>query len=118
MANKKRLPKKEYFQLRLKDAVMNGNQDKADYYRSRIAQLEEVENAQPKVTHEEVFILQNERVSLEVAGLFGSRDTIQEAFDYADMMSKSSESPIHAITPVYVLYNTIAKQYDLVPKAK
>ncbi len=116
--NQERLPKLEYFQLRLKDAVRDGNQDKADYYRSRIAQLKEVENAQPKVTHEEVFVIQNERVSLEVAGLFGSRDTIQECFDYADLIAKSSESPIHTITPVYVLYNTIAKQYDLVPKAK
>ena len=104
--NQERLPKLEYFQLRLKDAVRDGNQDKADYYRSRISQLKEAE--QP----------QEERISLQVAGLFGSRETIQEAFDYADMMSKSSESPIHAITPVYVLYNTIAEQYDLVPKAK
>ena len=104
--NQERLPKLEYFQLRLKDAVRDGNQDKADYYRSRISQLQEAE--QP----------QEERISLQVAGLFGSRETIQEAFDYADMMSKSSESPIHAITPVYVLYNTIAEQYDLVPKAK
>lgn len=104
--NQERLPKLEYFQLRLKDAVRDGNQDKADYYRSRILQLKSAE--QP----------QEERVSLEVAGMFASRDTLQEAFDYADMMAQSSESPIHAITPVYVLYNTIAKQYDLVPKAK
>lgn len=104
--NQERLPKLEYFQLRLKDAVRDGNQDKADYYRSRISQLEEAE--QP----------QEERVSLQPAGMFGSRDTIQECFDYADLIAQSSESPIHTITPVYVLYNTIAKQYDLVPKAK
>lgn len=110
--NQERLPKLEYFKLRLKDAVRDGNQDKADYYRSRIIELE------PKATHEEVFMIQEERVTLQPAGMFGSRDTIQEAFDYAELMSKSSESPIHAITPVYVLYNTIAEQYDLVPKAK
>ena len=37
--NSERLPKLEYFQVRLKDAVLDGNQDKADYYRSRIAEL-------------------------------------------------------------------------------
>ena len=111
MANKKRLPKKEYFTLRLEQAIQDGLTDKADYYRSRISQLEEAEQPQADAVIQE-------RISLEVVGLFGSRDTIQEAFDYADMMSKSSESPIHAITPVFVLYNTIAEQYDLVPKAK
>lgn len=110
--NQERLPKLEYFQLRLKDAVRDGNQDKADYYRSRITELE------PKVTEEKVFMIQEERVSLQPAGMFGYRDTIQECFDYADLIAQSSESPIHTITPVYVLYNTIAKQYDLVPKAK
>lgn len=104
--NSDRLPKQEYFQVRLKDAIRDGNQDKADYYRSRLAQLKEADQSQ------------EERVTLQVAGMFGSRETLQEAFDYAEMMSKAMESPIHAITPVYVLYNTIAKQYDLVPKAK
>jgi hypothetical protein len=102
--NSERLPKLEYFQVRLKDAVRDGNQDKADYYRSRIAELK----AQSS----------DERISLQVEGLFGSRKTIAEAFEYADLIAKSSESPIHTITPVFVLYNTIAEQYDLVPKAK
>lgn len=102
--NSERLPKLEYFQVRLKDAVRDGNQDKADYYRSRISELK----AQSS----------DERISLQVEGLFGSRKTITEAFEYADLIAKSSESPIHAITPVFVLYNTIAEQYDLIPKAK
>ena len=106
MAKQERLPKLEYFTMRLEQAVKDGLTDKADYYRSRIAQLKEDEQSS------------EERISLQVAGMFGSRDTLQEAFDYAEMMSKSLDSPIHAITPVYVLYNTIAKQYDLVPKAK
>ena len=102
MSKKERMPKKEYFQMRLKDAVMNGNEDKANYYRGRIEQLEKEDN----------------RITLQPAGLFGSRETIEEAFEYADMMSKSASSPIHAITPVYVLYNTIANNYDLIPKQK
>ena len=130
--NQERLPKKEYFALRLEQAIQDGLTDKADYYRSRISQLEEerrsevltreipkpkfLRQEQPSVNHKKGLVVIEERVSLEVAGLFGSRDTLQEAFDYADMMAQSSESPIQAITPVYVLYNTIAKQYDLVPK--
>lgn len=48
--------------------------------------------------------------------LFGSRDTLQEAIDYANMMADHSESPIHAITPVFVLYNTFVNNYHLIPK--
>lgn len=110
MSKKERMPKKEYFQMRLKDAVMDGNTDKANYYRGRIEQLERNEL--------EKFIEEDNRITLQPAGLFGSRETIEEAFEYADMMSKSAPSPIHAITPVYVLYNTIAKNYDLIPKQK
>jgi len=116
MAKQERLPKLEYFTMRLEQAVKDGLTSKADYYRSRIAQLKEVEESQPNVSHKKGLVVIEERVSLEVAGMFGSRETLQEAFDYAEMMAKSLDSPIHAITPVYVLYNTIAKQYDLVPK--
>ena len=118
MAKQERLPKLEYFTMRLEQAVKDGLTEKADYYRSRIAQLKEVEESKPSVSHKKGLVVVEERVSLEVAGLFGSRDTLQEAFDYADLIAQSSESPIHTITPVFVLYNTIAKQYDLVPKAK
>lgn len=104
--NKSRLPKQEYFAMRLEQAESEGLDNMADYYRSRLSKLKESET--PK----------QERVTLKPVGLFGSRDTLQEAFDYAEMMAKSSESAIHAMTPVYVLYNTIAKQYDLVPKSK
>lgn len=101
-----RLPKKEYFALRLEQAIKDGLTEKADYYRSRLAQLQEIE--QP----------QEDRMSLPVQGMFGSRENLEEALKYAQMMAQSMESPIHALTPVYVLYNTIAENYDLVPKAK
>ena len=106
-----RLPKKEYFTLRLEQAIQDGLTDKADYYRSRIAQLEKAEQITNKFDKEE-------RIALPVEGLFGSRDTIEEAFEYAHQVSKGAESPIHFMTPVFVLYNAIAEQYDLVPKAK
>jgi ribulose-5-phosphate 4-epimerase/fuculose-1-phosphate aldolase len=106
MNKREKMPKKEYFKMRLSNAIEDGRQDKADYYRSRLAELSKDVPSK------------KERITLKEAGMFGSRDTLQEAFDYAEMMSKSMESAIHAITPVYVLYNTIAKQYDLVPKAK
>jgi hypothetical protein len=108
--NQDRLPKLEYFQLRLKDAVRDGNQDKANYYRSRIEQLQKDESQKS--------IEDDDRMSLPVQGMFGSRNNLEEALEYAQMMAKSMESPIHALTPVYVLYNTIAENYDLVPKAK
>ena len=115
--NQERLPKLEYFQLRLKDAVRDGNQDKADYYRSRIAQLNESVTYKGNAQYD-TEDPSTETMSLEPIGMFGSRKTLQEAIDYADMMAKSASSPIHAITPVFVLYNTIAENYDLVPKAK
>ena len=59
-----------------------------------------------------------EKISLQPIGMFADRETIQEAFDYAEMMAKASGSPLHAITPVFVLFNTIANNYDLVPKEK
>jgi hypothetical protein len=107
---KERMPKKEYFQMRLNEAVINGNTDKANYYRGRIEQIEKDEL--------ERFIEEDHTVTLQPVGLFGSRETIDEALEYADMMAKSMESPIHAITPVFVLFNTIANNYDLIPKQK
>lgn len=59
-----------------------------------------------------------EKINLKPIGLFADRETIQEAIDYAEMMSAHSESPMHAITPVFVLFNTIANNYYLVPKEK
>jgi len=117
MAKQERLPKLEYFTMRLEQAVKDGLTSKADYYRSRIAQLNEDVTYKGKAEYD-TEDPSTETMSLEPIGMFGSRKTLQEAIDYADMMAKSMESPIHAITPVFVLYNTIAEQYDLVPKAK
>lgn len=110
--SKERMPKKEYFELRLKQAIENGDDRKATYYRTRLEHFRD-DLHEGELTESEI---NQERITLQPAGLFGSRKTLEEAFEYADMMSKSSSSPIHAITPVYVLYNTIAEQYDLIPK--
>jgi hypothetical protein len=42
--------------------------------------------------------------------LFANRDTIDEAFEYALMVSKASENPMAVMAAVYVVTNTIAKQ--------
>ena len=55
-------------------------------------------------------------VELTPNGMFGERDDIQASYDYADLIAGSSESYIHSITPWFVLYNTIAKKYYLIPK--
>jgi len=42
--------------------------------------------------------------------MFASRDTVQEAFDYAFDVAKASDNNSAVITAVMVLANTIAKQ--------
>jgi hypothetical protein len=43
-------------------------------------------------------------------GLFADRSTLNEAYDYALMIAKSSESPALVMTAVHVIMNTIAKE--------
>jgi hypothetical protein len=50
--------------------------------------------------------------------MFADRVTIQESYEYAELIAKSSDSYIHAIAPWFVLYNTIANNYYLIPKSK
>ena len=57
-------------------------------------------------------------LDISVSGLFGTRDTMQEALDYAHDIASHAESYPHCITPVYVLLNTIIENYHLVPKEK
>jgi hypothetical protein len=54
--------------------------------------------------------------AMEPHGFFADRETIQEAFKYAEYMAKGSESYLHTITPVIVLWNTIVNKYHLIPK--
>jgi hypothetical protein len=58
----------------------------------------------------------DELINLVPAAMFGDRSSIEESMEYAELIAKSSESYIHAITPWFVLYNTIAKKYYLIPK--
>tara|TARA_R110001632_G_scaffold149565_1_gene266997 strand:+ start:368 stop:706 length:339 start_codon:yes stop_codon:yes gene_type:complete len=39
-----RMPKKDYFKMRYDNAVANGNEDKAKYYKDRLAQLDDTTN--------------------------------------------------------------------------
>lgn len=63
-----------------------------------------------------MYIRKKDLVKLTPHGLWADRETLQETFDYAEMIAKASESPIHAIAPWFVLFNTIANKYYLVPK--
>lgn len=58
----------------------------------------------------------DELINLVPAAMFGDRNSIEESMEYAELIAKASESYIHAITPWFVLYNTIAKKYYLIPK--
>lgn len=50
--------------------------------------------------------------------MFGHRNTIEEAYKYAEGIASASDSPIHTITAVLVLYNTIVENFYLVSKDK
>jgi hypothetical protein len=58
----------------------------------------------------------SDQPAMEPHGFFADRATIQEAFKYAEDMAKASESYLHTITPVIVLWNTIVNKYHLIPK--
>lgn len=42
--------------------------------------------------------------------MFGSRDTLEDAYAYAEMIAKGTESPMHVMTAVQVVVNTICNQ--------
>ena len=43
-------------------------------------------------------------------GMFASRDTIDEAYEYAYMIARASDSTIDVMTAIQVVVNTIANQ--------
>lgn len=44
------------------------------------------------------------------SGIFASRDTIDEAYEYAYMIARASDSTIDVMTAIQVVVNTIANQ--------
>lgn len=58
----------------------------------------------------------DELINLVPASMFADRSSIEESKEYAERIARSSESYIHAIAPWFVLYNTIANKYYLIPK--
>ena len=46
------------------------------------------------------------------SGMFADRDTLQEAYEYAEGISRScgSENTIYILTAIHVLMNTIANE--------
>ena len=54
-------------------------------------------------------------MKLQVHGLFGERDTIDEAVEYFDKVIKAmpTEERLPMYTAFYVFWNTIAKNYEL-----
>jgi hypothetical protein len=45
--------------------------------------------------------------------LFGERDTVKEAYDYAMAIAKASDNPPAVLTAIHVLMNTISKDIEL-----
>lgn len=44
--------------------------------------------------------------------MFASRDTLEEAYNFADAIIRGSESPMHVATAVQVVVNTVAKEME------
>jgi len=55
-----------------------------------------------------------EDMKLKKHGLFATKDNIEEAMQYADMVIQGlpAEDRIFATTAVYVMYNTIVQHYE------
>ena len=45
--------------------------------------------------------------------LFGERDTVKEAYDYAMAIANASDNPAAVTTAIHVLMNTISKDIEL-----
>ena len=46
------------------------------------------------------------------SGIFGSRDTLAEAYEYASVIAQASDNPAAVFTALHVMMNTIAKELD------
>jgi len=59
-------------------------------------------------------------MELQAHGLFGERDTIEEAVDYFDTVVKAmpGEEQLPMLTAFYVFWNTIARNYTLTEREK
>jgi hypothetical protein len=42
--------------------------------------------------------------------MFADRETLEEAYNFADTIIRGSESPVHVATAIQVVVNTIAKE--------
>jgi hypothetical protein len=53
-------------------------------------------------------------MKLERSGLFATRDTVEEAMQYVDMVIRAmpEEERLPATTAAYVLYNSVIKHYE------
>ena len=54
-------------------------------------------------------------MELKAHGLFGERDTIEEAVDYFDIVVKAmpQEEQLPMLTAFYVFWNTLANNYTI-----
>ena len=54
-------------------------------------------------------------MELKAHGLFGERDTIEEAVDYFDLVVKAmpQEEQLPMLTAFYVFWNTLANNYTI-----
>ena len=63
-------------------------------------------------THEKL----NELAHSIYAPMFAERESLREAFAYAQEVAKASDNPAAVLTAVYVLSNTIAKHIEAIAR--
>ncbi len=52
------------------------------------------------------------------APMFAERESLREAFAYAQEVAKASDNPAAVLTAVYVLTNSIAKQLEAIAQGE
>ena len=45
-------------------------------------------------------------------GMFADRASLNEALDYALKVARASDSPIHVVTAIYVVLNTVINELE------
>jgi hypothetical protein len=52
------------------------------------------------------------------APLFADRDTLHEAFSYAQEVAKATDNPAAVLTAIYVIMNTLSNQLTTITKGE
>ena len=74
-----------------------------------------------KITRQGYILKDKKKISLTEFNLWGNRDTIHEAYDYANSILETEVEDgkiwsANFITALMIVWNTLATKYDIYPK--